>query len=202
MGVAVLLYFASGCVGRYVQVEQDETMDGMSPIATELGIRLDQGFPDLPVPDFRVDAFLDATADSSADAGELPAQTCPINAPAGAICSHSISLKTLERTAGCTIFPNVRVGEVGKVAFPCSGDGNAAVVFGEVVFTGQVIQCMLSTEYAGPFDWSDGCDWSTSEKITGSLTDQSLTYDYEEHPLTTTGCAADHCKGWGDFISL
>jgi hypothetical protein len=79
-------------------------------------------------------------------------------------------------------------GESGELTV----DGSAAVlVFGQARFQGSVKGSRIETTYQTRFHFEDGCDWQSTQRITGNPSQGALQYHYSEEPLPgQTGCAS------------
>jgi hypothetical protein len=110
-------------------------------------------------------------------------------------CSAALSVKQTSTAAGCWIDERV-TGAPGKLDFPCEG-GAATATFGKSRFGGRVQGGAVSVGLKTRFNWSDGCVWESTQEITGTLSDGTLTFSYSEAPLPDqTGCASS-CAAQG-----
>lgn len=101
---------------------------------------------------------------------------------AGPICTRTVVVTSLDVPPGCFTDTLVKPGQTGTLSFPCDGDGEAHITFGKKSFAGasrggQVEMC-AGTEY--PF--SDGCRWTSAQRVRGSVASGSLAFDYGEAP--------------------
>jgi hypothetical protein len=72
-------------------------------------------------------------------------------------------------------------GEPGELVYPCAG-GRAEARFRSAVFRGAVRGGTIELALGTRFDWEDGCAWTSTQRIEGSLAGKSLGYVYSEAP--------------------
>jgi hypothetical protein len=111
-----------------------------------------------------------------------------------AICTKRLVVARTEGAEGC--FVDERVTQTpGVVRYPCAGTGWAKAVFGHALFLGRIengrVDLVLNTE----FDFSDGCVWTTDQRLRGAISGEALDYSYAEGPRPnqrgcSTSCSA------------
>jgi hypothetical protein len=144
--------------------------------------------------DARADAIADATLDTSRpfDGGVPPVSICtpPDAGIVGAMCSRTVLVTTLNRSNPvCFVDAVVGVGQTGTLSYPCVGDGPATISFGTRSFTGADIGNVVDVCTGTEFPWSDGCMWTSAQRVTGALDSGTLTFTYGEAPKAgQTGC--------------
>lgn len=99
---------------------------------------------------------------------------------------HSVSVRR-----GCTIDERVTQAP-GQLTMPCRGAGPVRATFGASVFAGEVnasgeIDLAIETG----FDFTDGCHWTTKQRIRGRVGESAWSYEYrEEADPGQSRCAA------------
>lgn len=125
-----------------------------------------------------------------ADSVTASKATCaPSSAPknTGPMCQRSVVVTSLDVPPGCFTDTLVKPGQTGTLSFPCNGDGEARLTFGKKSFKGAAlggkVEMCAGTEY--PF--SDGCKWTSAQRVRGSVTSGVLAFDYGEAPKVGQG---------------
>lgn len=83
----------------------------------------------------------------------------------------------------CWIDDSMKVVE-GTLEYPCSG-GGAAATFADLRFEGDFDGDGLTLCTATSFEGIDGCRWSSIQRIAGTISTETLHFDY--HEATETG---------------
>jgi hypothetical protein len=102
-------------------------------------------------------------------------------------CTPDLVVVDLVKSMPSCFVDSVQVGSQGGIEYPCEG-GPVSATFGPITFTGTVVDGAAALDATTTFDWSDGCTWSSSQTITGTLASGSLEYTYSEMPIQGTGC--------------
>lgn len=107
-------------------------------------------------------------------------------------CTANLAVGVVNAPGTCTIDERVS-GQSAVLVYPCAG-GAAQAAFGESVFTGSVTGNVVDLSIETTFPFSDGCQWRSKQRITGTL-GGPLAYSYEEQPEPgqsgcTNGCTA------------
>ena len=89
----------------------------------------------------------------------------------------------------CVDFP-VEQGSTGVIQYPCGG-GAVTAVLGSVALTGSVVNGFVSLDgnvTLGPSQTPDGCTWTTTHHIEGSISSGRLEYSYGEIYVSGFNC--------------
>jgi len=86
---------------------------------------------------------------------------------------------------GCIDFP-IDKDSTGVIEYPCGGGPVSAVLAG-VPFTGSVQNGEVSLEGSDVVTGPDGCLWQITHQISGSLSQGTLTYFYQEAIIDPSG---------------
>ncbi|MBX3190812.1 MAG: hypothetical protein KF819_27690 [Labilithrix sp.] len=139
---------------------------------------------------------------AAADAGSIVSS--PLAAPppreSDRRCSARVRASTIKTPSNCQLDERLSRGP-GTLTFPCAGDGEAEIVFGEHRFEGTIASGLLELALTTELDWDDGCHWETRQGIRGALRDGrrvKLTWSYAEQPVSGTRCAGA-CKAQADI---
>ncbi|HEY1955407.1 MAG TPA: hypothetical protein VGH28_07335 [Polyangiaceae bacterium] len=157
---------------------------------TGLGVPLreDASVPDAHHPlDGGVDAPIDAEPDvlpsplcASVDASK-PAVICAATVRVGAI--------TIGGSSSCFVDLLVHEGDQGTVSYACDGSSEfAAGDFPKGTFPGGVSGTNVDLCSGTTFVWSDGCTWASAQRIAGDVASGTLTFTYDEQPISGDGC--------------
>ena len=122
-------------------------------------------------------AGLAALATGSADAA-LVEKRCPV----------SLEVTSVATGGGCWIDAPPK-GATASAAFLCGG-GPIAFTLGKHGFSGTVEGGMLNATATSTFEFSDGCSWVTTQRVSGSLASGKLAYGYSERVAKGRGCAS------------
>ncbi len=97
----------------------------------------------------------------------------------------------------CTINEEVSNQE-SDVEYDCKGGGHAEVTFGTQLFEGKVQGDLVNLSNVEPFVY-DGCDWQSTQLITGDLSEGSLDYRYSEKVIKCNDPSQQPCTADGKF---
>jgi hypothetical protein len=128
---------------------------------------------------------------ASIDLTSIDAATCPRDTGGGS-CASTLKAVSVQAQPGCDFIEHVTTS-VGQLTFPCAGGLAASATFGPDTFSGSVSGNQLSLSVTLPFDWSDGCHWTTTQTIEGDVCGTS-TFVYSEAPLPGQSGCASSCK--------
>lgn len=116
--------------------------------------------------------------------------------PQGAACAATLTVRQTEGAAGCFLDERV-TGAPGVLRYPCGG-GPATASFRNGTFQGRVeADGAVSLSLATSFHYSDRCDWTSAQTITGSLSTRRLTFQYTEAPVAGQRGCAGACRATG-----
>ena len=142
-----------------------------------------------------ITASLAVAAVARAEIRELRVRLPERPPPTGAepICTKRLVVARTEGAAGC--FIDERVTRVpGALRYPCTGNGWAKASFGNALFLGRIesgqVDLVLNTE----FDFSDGCVWTTDQRLRGAISDDALAYTYSERPRPGQRGCSSSCR--------
>lgn len=146
------------------------------------------------------DAAPEAHAKSKGQGGKDDISTSPsvcnphhIGPSSGPMCTRSVTLGAISKRESCYVDTVAQPGDVGTLTYPCDGDGEATLTFGNKTFSGAVesgkVDVCTGTEY--PF--SDGCTWSSAQRISGNVAGGSLRFTYGEAPKPNQHECAQAC---------
>lgn len=102
----------------------------------------------------------------------------------GPTCTRIVTLSSITKRASCFVDTVAREGDQGTLTYPCEGDGEATLSFGNRSFSGASlggggnVNVCTGTEYP----WSDGCSWTSAQRVTGSVASGTLRFTYGEAP--------------------
>jgi hypothetical protein len=113
-------------------------------------------------------------------------------------CMPTLIVGDIDKSMDSCFVDSVQPGKMGMLDFPCSG-GPVSATFGPILFTGSVQNGMIAMDATTTFDWLDGCTWSSSQIITGTLASGSLAYSYSEKPILGKGCETP-CTASGTIL--
>jgi hypothetical protein len=120
------------------------------------------------------------------DTSSAPSQCVARSVPAndGPMCTREVVVTSLESPPSCFTDTVVARGQHGTVRYPCQGDGEATLTMGSRVFRGVAVGGRLDVCTGTEFPWSDGCTWTSAQRLSGSLAPSSegLTFTYGEAP--------------------
>ena len=100
-----------------------------------------------------------------------------------AMCSRSVRVTSLTRSSPSCFTDNVvEVGQAGTLTFPCEGDGPAVLRVGLSSFEGAEIGERVVVCTGTEFPWSDGCKWTSAQRVSGDVNSGELVFTYGEAP--------------------
>jgi len=106
-------------------------------------------------------------------------------------CSWELEVPRTQGADSCWIDEKV-TAQPGALEVQCEGSnasGDARAIFGERTFTGKMKDGDVNVVLHTRFHYGDGCDWGTTQTITGRPSSGHLSYSYREYPLPgQTGC--------------
>jgi hypothetical protein len=100
----------------------------------------------------------------------------------GKMCTRTVVLSSLDVAPSCFVDTIMKVGETGTLFYPCEGDGEVKLTFGRKSFGGASISGKLDMCAGTEYPFSDGCKWTSAQRVTGRLTGDHLTFSYGEAP--------------------
>ncbi len=137
--------------------------------------------------------------DASQTTGEAVCSPPHAMTSSGPMCTREVVVRSLTRSSPvCFTDDAVSVGEHGTVTFPCDGDGPAKLTFDHATFEGAEASGTLHVCTGTQFPWSDGCTWTSAQKVTGSIASGALHFSYAEAPKRGQGSCASSCSAMGD----
>ena len=129
-----------------------------------------------------------------------PALCTAASAPAasGPMCTREVTVTSLARSSpSCFTDTVIRDGQRGMLTFPCQGDGPVTLRFGSASFSGAAIGGTLEACEGTQFQWSDGCTWTSAQRVRGSVRSAELTFTYGEAPKAGQHDCAWACSATG-----
>ncbi len=122
----------------------------------------------------------------------------PSPAATGPICTRTVVVTSLARSSpSCFTDTVIEDGQRGTLSFPCQGDGPVSVRFGGAVFTGSQVGGKLEACDGTEFPWSDGCSWTSAQRVAGHVGDRVLSFTYGEAPKAGQHSCASACSATG-----
>lgn len=111
------------------------------------------------------------------------------------MCHARLVVRQTRGATGCFIDERV-TGAPGDLRYPCAG-GPATATFRNGVYAGTVdADGAVSLSLRTRFHFDDGCDWSSSQSIRGSL-EHGLNFEYSESPVAGQRGCAPPCHATG-----
>ncbi len=112
----------------------------------------------------------------------------------GPTCTRSVVLSSISTRTSCFVDTVAHAGDKGTLTYPCDGDGEATLTFGNRSFSGASlgggnVNVCTGTEYP----WSDGCSWTSAQRVTGSVASGTLRFTYGEAPKAGEHNCAGAC---------
>ena len=113
-----------------------------------------------------------------------PATCVKVHVPKaqGKMCTRTVAVSRIEVSAGCFVDTIMHSGQTGTLTFPCEGDGEARLTFGKKSFAGASLGGKLDMCAGTEYPFSDGCRWTSAQRVTGRLATRSLSFNYGEAP--------------------
>jgi hypothetical protein len=91
----------------------------------------------------------------------------------------------------CFVDTGFANGDVGRIRFPCKGDGPCEIGLGTHVFEGVLVAGDVDVCAGTSFVFADQCVWRSAQHITGNLKGGILEFVYAEAPAPDqSGCAS------------
>jgi hypothetical protein len=134
------------------------------------------------------------------------ATSAPQHVPTDAMCvPHGVSL------SGCRTIAHVRIGPITPSRSSCyvdtivrtGGEGellacpdNAVIRMENGNFIGAINDDRIDTCTSTTFHFTDGCDWRSIQRISGS-TKLGMYFTYREGPVSGDQCASSSCTARG-----
>ncbi|MBX3193434.1 MAG: hypothetical protein KF819_41010 [Labilithrix sp.] len=105
----------------------------------------------------------------------------------GATCTKTVVVTSLASQPGCFTDTVVAVGQRGTLRYPCDGEGPASLGFsskthGSKQFDGGGSKRAVDVCTGTEFDFSDGCTWTSAQRVSGSIERGTLQFAYGEAP--------------------
>ena len=100
----------------------------------------------------------------------------------GKLCKRTVTVTSMDAPASCFVDTVMKMGQTGTLSFPCEGDGEARLTFGKKSFAGASIGGRLEMCAGTEYPFSDGCRWTSAQRVTGRVAMQSLSFSYGEAP--------------------
>ncbi len=111
----------------------------------------------------------------------------------GPKCQRSVVISAISKRASCFVDTVAQAGENGTLTYPCNGDGEATLTFAKRSFAGSTIGGRLNVCTGTEYPWSDGCTWTSAQKVTGSIASGTLNFTYGEAPRPGQESCATAC---------
>ncbi|HTR52835.1 MAG TPA: hypothetical protein VMJ10_19105 [Kofleriaceae bacterium] len=116
-------------------------------------------------------------------------------------CAWELVVPQTQGAEGCWLDEQVTAAP-GSLVVDCQGSahpsGDARAIFGERTFTGKMTDGDVTVVLHTRFHYGDGCDWGTTQTITGRPESGHLTYTYREFPLPGQHGCLNACAAQGD----
>lgn len=100
----------------------------------------------------------------------------------GPTCKRDVVVTSLSSEPFCFVDTIVQQGQQGTLTFPCDGDGAATLSFGGRSFVGAAIGGQVEACTGTQYPFSDGCTWTSAQRVTGSIANGTLHFAYGEAP--------------------
>lgn len=100
--------------------------------------------------------------------------------PADGLCRATLTAGVVTPSIStCFVDEVVSRNNPGALVYRCRG-GEASATFGTHTFTGSYMGGVLDVRVTTMFHFTDGCDWVSTQRITGDPHAPTLRYDYQE----------------------
>ena len=140
------------------------------------------------------DAAPQAHAKSKGSGGKDDISTSPsvcnpghVGPSSGPMCTRSVTLGAISKRESCYVDTVAQPGDTGTLTYPCEGDGEATLSFGNRTFSGAVVSGKVDVCTGTEYPFSDGCTWSSAQRISGNVDGSSLRFTYGEAPKPKAG---------------
>ena len=135
------------------------------------------------------DAAPQAHAKTKGSGGKDDISTSPsvcnpghVGPSSGPMCTKRVTLGQIAKRDSCYVDTVAQPGDVGTLSYPCEGDGEATLSFGTKTFSGAVVSGKVDVCTGTEYPFSDGCTWSSAQRVSGRVDGVSLTFTYGEAP--------------------
>ena len=142
------------------------------------------------------DAAPQAHAKSKGSGGKDEISTSPsvcnpghVGPTSGPMCTRSVTLGAIAKRESCYVDTVAQPGDTGTLSYPCEGDGEATLTFGTKTFSGAVVGGKVDVCTGTEYPFSDGCTWSSAQRVSGRVDGGSLRFTYGEAPKSGQSCA-------------
>jgi hypothetical protein len=157
------------------------------PTPPELGVTAAKLADEAPLDPFGqpVEDGSSTPGSGGTDAITASSATClksPVPKNTGKVCHRSVVVTSLEVPPGCFVDTVPKLGQKGTLTYPCEGDGEARLTFGTKAFAGASLGGKLEMCTGTEYPFSDGCRWTSAQRIRGRLGMGSLAFEYGEAP--------------------
>jgi len=115
-------------------------------------------------------------------------------------CAWELVVPQTQGADGCWLDEKV-TAQPGSLTVACENGnqtGDARAIFGERTFTGKMKDGDVNVVLHTRFHWEDGCDWGTTQTISGRPESGHLSYTYREFPLPGQRGCTNACEAHGD----
>jgi hypothetical protein len=100
----------------------------------------------------------------------------------GPRCQRTVRLSAVSTRPTCYVDTVAHAGDTGTLTFPCEGDGEATLTFGNRAFAGASVGGTINVCTGTEYPWSDGCKWTSAQRVTGTIASGTLRFTYGEAP--------------------
>jgi hypothetical protein len=115
----------------------------------------------------------------------------------GPKCQRKVVITSISTRPSCFVDTVAKSGDTGTLTFPCDGDGEATLTFGTRSFAGADVGGKVNVCTGTEYPWSDGCTWTSAQRVTGSITSGTLDFTYGEAPRPGQNNCARACDAHG-----
>ena len=112
----------------------------------------------------------------------------------GPRCQRNVVVTSLTKRPSCFVDTVVQNGQEGTLAFPCDGDGEATLTFGNKSFKGADVGGKIDVCTGTEYPFSDGCTWTSAQHVSGSIASGKLQFTYGEAPKPGQSQCAMACE--------
>ena len=125
------------------------------------------------------------------------AATTPAGKPKSDRCTAKLTAGHIRAKASCFLDEQISHG-AGRLLYPCSGNGPADATFGEHVYTGSMMGGVMTLTMSSELDYTDGCHWTSQQRITGNPAERELGWSYRESATGPNACL-EPCTATADL---
>jgi hypothetical protein len=115
----------------------------------------------------------------------------------GPKCQRAVVITGISTRPSCFVDTVAKSGDTGILTFPCDGDGEATLTFGTRSFAGADVGGKVNVCTGTEYPWSDGCTWTSAQRVTGSIASGTLSFTYGEAPRPGQNNCARACEAHG-----